>query len=155
MPLAPECAITPGMRAWPAIACLLPVLAGCGSSAKLPAGCNQGPDAIVKALGKAPAAVAIDGTPISGCFTRNASSDNVQIVGTNLLGAAEQLGDRARAGDPKAALQLGYLIGAAQRGSRRNGLGDELVRRLDAETTVAATGQAAYARGLRAGEAGG
>jgi hypothetical protein len=137
---------------------IVAVLAGCGGdkSEALPAACTAGPAAIVKALGNAPGAVAIDGsTPISDCFNRDANSDDVQIVGGFLLAAAQQLGDRARAGDQKAALQLGYLVGAASRGAKRNGLGDEIVRRLDAETTIGAAGQAAYDRGLRAGSAGG
>jgi hypothetical protein len=129
------------------IAATLALLAGCGGdkSESLPAACTNGPDAVVKALAKAPAHVTIDGTPISECFNRDASGDDVQIVGTNLLAAAQQLADQ------KQALRLGYLIGAARRGARRNGLGDEIVRRLEAETTGLGSGRAAYARGLRAG----
>jgi hypothetical protein len=106
---------------------------------------------VMKALAKAPGAVAIDGTPISGCFSRTASGDDVQIVGTNLLTAAEQLGDRARAGDTQAALRLGYLVGAAQRGVRRSGIGTEIIRRIGAETTGLGRGRAAYDRGHSAG----
>jgi hypothetical protein len=133
------------------------LLAGCGKdrAQPLPAACTAGPAAIVKALAKAPGAVTMKGTPISDCFNLDANSDDVQIVGGFLLAAAQQLGDRARAGDQKAALQLGYLVGAAQRGAKRNGLGDEIVRRLEAETTVGAARQAAYNRGLRAGSAAG
>ena len=134
------------------IACIAAVaaaLAGCGSdkSESLPAACTEGPDVVVRALAKAPAPVTIDGTPISECFNRDATSDDVQIVGTNLLGAAQQLVDRNQA------LQLGYLIGAARRGAKRNGLGDEIVRRLEAEATVDAAQRANYDRGLRAGAA--
>jgi hypothetical protein len=131
--------------------------AGCGTkhSEPLPAVCKQGFGAILKALAHAPGNVAMAGTPISHCFTRDASSDDVQIVGTNLLAAAQQLGDRARAGDKRAALQLGYLVGAARRGARRNGLGAEIVRRLEAEAAEAGAPQRAYDRGLRAGIDGG
>jgi hypothetical protein len=131
------------------IAAALALLAGCGGdkSESLPAACTNGPDAVVKALAKAPARVTIDGTPISECFNRNASGDDVQIVGTNLLAAAQQLADQ------KQALQLGYLIGAARRGAKRNGLGDEIVRRLEAEASVGAALRADYDRGLRAGSA--
>jgi hypothetical protein len=135
---------------------VLLLLTGCGSSSpKLPAACDKGPVAVEQALAKAPGSVAIDGTRISDCFVRNASSDDVQIVGTDLLTAAQQLGDKARAGSATAALQLGYLIGAAERGAMRSGVAGELIRRLEAETAVGAPQQGAYDRGLRAGEAGG
>ena len=129
------------------IAATLALLAGCGGdkSESLPAACTNGPDAVVKALAKAPAHVTIDGTPISECFNRDASGDDVQIVGTNLLAAAQQLSDRGQA------LQLGYLIGAARRGAKRNGLGAEIVRRLEAESAALGRCRAAYTSGLRAG----
>ena len=127
------------------------VLAGCGgdSNEKLPVACTEGPQTIVDALAKAPGAVTLDGTPISRCFNRGANADDVQVLGTMLVGAAQQLADQ------KKALQLGYLVGAAQRGAKRNGLADELVRRLQAEATVDAAQRADYNRGLRAGAAGG
>jgi hypothetical protein len=136
-----------------AIACVAIVAAGCGGdrSESLPAACTAGPDAVQKALTKAPAAVTVDGTPISECFNRDARGDDVQIVGTNLLAAAQQLGDRAKEGDQDAALRLGYLMGAAQKGAKRNGLGAEIVRRIEAETSGLGSGRAAYERGLRAG----
>jgi hypothetical protein len=132
--------------------CLL-LLAGCGGdkSESLPAACTEGPEAITKALAKAPAAVTVDGTPISQCFNRDASGDDVQLVGGFLLAAAQELGDRARAGDEQAALQLGYLVGAARKGAERNGLAAEMIRRLGAETTGLGPARAAYRRGLRAG----
>ena len=141
-----------------AIACAAAILAGCGGdkSESLPVACTDGPGTVIKALAKAPAAVVMDGTtPISECFNHDAAGTDVQIVGTNLLNAAQQLGDRARAGDEQAALRLGYLVGAARKGAKRNGLGDEIVRRLEAETAVGTAQQAAYDRGLRAGSAGG
>jgi hypothetical protein len=131
-------------------------LVGCGGdkSEHLPAACTEGPGAVLKALTKAPGAVVIDGlTPISQCFNRDAGGTDVQIVGTNLLNAAQQLGDKARAGDDQAALRLGYLVGAARKGAKRNGLGDEIVRRIEAETSGLGSGRAAYQRGVRAGAA--
>jgi hypothetical protein len=134
-------------------ACMAVFLAGCGGdrSEPLPQVCTEGPGAVLKALAKAPRNVAMHGTPISRCFNRDANGDDVQIVGTNLLAAAQQLSDRARAGDARAALQLGYLIGAARKGARRNGLGAEIVRRLETEAAAGAGLQRAYHRGLRAG----
>jgi hypothetical protein len=143
---------TSGVRWLAGIGIGLVALAGCGGgSQSLPAACIAGPGPVMKALARAPGPVAINGTPISRCFNRNASGDDVQIVGTNLLTAAEQLGDRARRGDAQAALRLGYLVGAAQRGVRRSGIGTEIVRRIDAETSGLGGGMAAYERGHRAG----
>lgn len=132
------------------------VAGGCthANSAKLPTACKEGFGVVLKALKTAPGKVTLQGSPISACFTRNASGDEIQIVGTNLITAAQQLGDRARGGDRRAALQLGYLIGAARRGSTRNNdLGAEIVRRMEAETALGAARRAAYERGLRAGSA--
>jgi hypothetical protein len=130
-------------------------MVGCGSdrSESLPAACTEGPAAVIKALANAPGAVTVDGTRISECFNRDARGDDVQIVGTTLLAAAQQLGDRARAGDQRAALQLGYLIGAARRGAKRNGLAAELIRRIESETTGLGAARGAYERGERAGSA--
>lgn len=128
------------------IAAAAALLAGCGSKSEpLPPACTKRPDAVVQALAKAPAPVAVQGTRISECFNRDASGDDVQIVGTNLLAAAQQLTDRGQA------LELGYLVGAARRGASRNGLGAEIVRRLEAEAAGLGSGRAAYRRGLRAG----
>jgi hypothetical protein len=133
--------------------CGLVLAAGCGgnSSESLPAACTEGPGPVVKALRSAPGAVAIDGTPISRCFNRNARGEDVQIVGTNLVTAAQELGDRARAGETAAALQLGYLVGAAQRGLKRSGVASEMVRRVEAEATGLGGARPAYERGLQAG----
>jgi hypothetical protein len=75
----------------------------------------------------------------------------MQALGTGLLAAAETLGDRARGGSDQAALQLGYLVGAAERGAKQSGIAGELIRRLQAETTLPARTQPAYTRGHRAG----
>ena len=130
------------------------LLAGCGhnKTEKLPAACSDGPLAYAQALQKAPGEVLIEHqTPISRCFNRNASGDDIQIVGTDMVAAAQRLHDDAQQGKPGAALQLGYLIGAAERGAKRSGLGDELVRRLEAETTGLGSARPDYQRGLRAG----
>jgi hypothetical protein len=128
------------------LAALTLLAAGCGSdkSEALPRACTEGPGAIVKALAAAPRAVTVDGTPISRCFNVDASGDDIQIVGTNLLAAAQQLADSGRA------LELGYLIGASERGAKRNGLGAEIVRRLEQESSAVGA-RDDYQRGLRAG----
>src|SRR4051794_30331770 len=103
--------------------------AGCGGNGpeSLPAACTDGPGSIAKALVAAPAQVTVGGVPLSHCFTRDASADDVQIVGMNLVAVAQQLGDKAAARpDGDAAVRLGYLVGAARRGAARNGLAAEL-----------------------------
>ena len=141
------------MRRAVAIASVAVLLTGCGSNRdeSLPAACTGGPGAVRKALAKAPAPVTMSGTRISDCFVRDANGDALQILGTTLLAAAQQLGDRARSGDEQAAMELGYLISAARRGAARNGLAAEMVRRLDSETESLGPARAAYQRGLRAG----
>jgi hypothetical protein len=139
-----------------AVLVVLVALAGCGDGndpihvTNLPPECAGDFGGLEKALAAAPGRVLVSGEPISNCFTRGAGAADLEALGTSLLTAAQQLGDRARA-SPRAALQLGYLIGAARRGSQRNGVAAELVRRLEAETTIAAARRAAYDRGLRAG----
>lgn len=132
---------------WLGAMALLAAVVSCGSSGaeKLPTACTEGPGAVVEALAAAPGAVTIHGTPISRCFNRGAGGQDEQIVGTNLVAAAAQLAAGGRA------LELGYLIGAARRGAKRTGLGDELVRRLQQESAGAMIRSAEYTRGLRAG----
>lgn len=138
---------------------VLVALAGCGGGnndavqiTNQPPECVGDSAALLKALAAAPGRVVVDGKPISHCFTRNQDGAELQVLGTGFLAAAQQLGDRAAA-DPKAAVQLGYLIGAAERGARRYGVADEMVRRLKGETGALGPNAAAYQRGLRAGSA--
>ena len=142
------------MRRIAAIA-LTALLAGCGNHpdiqvTNLPSECVGVPTRMLKALKRAPAPVRVGGVPISHCFIKDQSGTDVQILGTTLIAAAQQLGDRAGS-DKAMALQLGYLVGAARRGARRNGVTDELVRRIEAETGGVGGHRQAYQRGLRAG----
>jgi hypothetical protein len=141
-----------------AFACIALAAPGCGGGTgdaihvtDLPRQCVGDSGGLLKALGAAPRPVRVDGEPISRCFSRNDDSVEMQALGTGLVAAAETLGDRARSGSDKAALQLGYLVGAAERGANQSGIAGELIRRLQAETTLPAQAQAAYARGHRAG----
>jgi hypothetical protein len=129
-------------------------LAGCGGHGpeKLPAACASGPAAVLKALAAAPGAVRVGGVSLSHCFNRTASASDVQTVGGTLLAVAEQLSNRAEAHpEGAAALRLGYLIGAAQRGASRNGVAAELVRRLEQEEGSLPSRSAAFRSGMRAG----
>ena len=120
-----------------AFACLV-LFVGCGSEDdSTPVACLEGPGAYERALVAAPGEVLLGGeTPISECFTRNQSTGDLTRVGEATIEAATDLNAAARA-EPggEAALQLGYLLGAAQRGAEESeGIHADLVRRL----TVAA-----------------
>jgi hypothetical protein len=108
--------------------------AGCGGTDDTtPAACLEGPGAYLTALAGAPGAVTLsDGTPISGCLVENQSGGDLANVGSALVIAATKLDAKARE-DPGGAanLQLGYLVGAAQRGADgTSGIHAELIRRL-------------------------
>jgi len=118
-----------------AFACLLPALAaGCGKQDdSTPVACLEGSRAYVSALAAAPGEVKLDGeTPISDCLAENQQGGDLATVGTALVEAATELNAETRT-DPggDAGLQLGYLIGAAQRGAdRTEGIHADLLRRL-------------------------
>ncbi|HYJ22747.1 MAG TPA: hypothetical protein VEW07_12085 [Solirubrobacterales bacterium] len=121
------------------LACLLAVLAaGCGKQDdSTPVACLEGTSAYVRALAAAPGEVRLAGaTPISECLAENQQGGDLATVGEALVGAATELNSEARAEpDGDAALQLGYLVGAAQRGADgTEGIHADLLRRL----TVAA-----------------
>ena len=145
-------------------ACLVAV--GCGEpSDSTPVACLEGTDAYVKALGDAPDTVKLQGaTPISECLAENQQAGDLATVGTALVAAATRLNAEARAkpgGDPN--LQLGYLLGAAERGAgNTNGIHADLIRRLSAAARYSPDNRplppvflSAYREGFDAGEAGG
>jgi hypothetical protein len=112
----------------------LAVLAGCGSTdSSTPVACLEGGGAYLKALEAAPREVKLNGeTPISYCLAENQKAGDLAAVGTAMLAAATKLNAEARAepgGD--ANLQLGYLLGAAERGAEStDGIHSDLIRRL-------------------------
>jgi hypothetical protein len=122
-------------RALPiALSVLALAAAGCGEpSDSTPAACLEGSGAYLAALHQAPGAVELrGGVPISECLAENQKAGDLATVGTALVAAATKLNSEARS-DPGGAanLQLGYLLGAAQRGAdRSNGIHAELIRRL-------------------------
>jgi hypothetical protein len=139
---------------------LLPLLAlaGCGSSSPaLPVACTGAPSLFTAALASAPASVTLPGgTPISQCVAH--AGDQLESVSFALTPVADTLAARA-ARDSAAALQLGYLIGAVERGAARaGGSAAELVRRVDQTGALPGAGAqqfAALQRGLAAGRSGG
>jgi hypothetical protein len=144
------------------LACAVPAASACGADEPpLAAACTQSSAAIERALQRAPVTVRLgDGTALSDCFTNARTDAALQSFGVIAVGAAEHLGVRARHGDARAAVQLGYLVGAARRGARRSsGIQAELARRVARAAAFVddggAAASAALARGMRAGEAGG
>jgi hypothetical protein len=119
------------------VACVFAVL-GCGSQDdSTPVACLEGAPAYEKALQAAPDEVRLSGeTPISDCLAENQQAGDLAQVGEAMVETATKLNAEGRADpDADAALQLGYLLGAAQRGGARSeGIHSDLVRRL----TVAA-----------------
>jgi hypothetical protein len=144
----------------------LGVLAGCGSTDNsTPVACLEGEGVYLKALDKAPGEVKLSGeAPISECLAENQKAGDLATVGTALVGVATKLNAEARAepgGD--ANLQLGYLLGAAERGaSQTNGIHAELIRRLTAAARYSPDNRPppaaflrVYREGFDAGRAGG
>lgn len=107
---------------------------GCGEpSDSTSVACLEGGGAYVRALSDAPGVVKLQGeTPISKCLAQNQQAGDLAAVGTALVAAATRLNAEARA-EPggEANLQLGYLLGAGERGAEStNGIHAELIRRL-------------------------
>jgi hypothetical protein len=128
-------------------------LAACGDDAPLPAACTAEPATVRSALRVAPSPVRLDGTRISACVHHASDADELQAVGSTLVGAAGGLADSGRAHPGgEAELGLGYLVGAARRGAGdQGGERTELVRRLEQEAQVLAGSRDAYRRGIEAG----
>ncbi len=133
-------------------------LAGCGASVNqpVPAACLGTPQDVTGALVGAPGHVALtEGTQLSRCVARATSDGDLQNLGTVLSGAADALAARMPH-DSRAALRLGFLIGAVRRGAMHTqGVSAELVRRLEQSGRMDApppSVEAALRRGLSAGQ---
>ncbi len=141
--------------------------AGCGRSQsdETPAACLDGASAYASALAAAPSAVTLAGdTSISDCLAENQNGGDLASVGEAMIEAATRLNAEARAepgGD--ANLQLGYLLGAAERGAdRTEGIHTDLVRRLTVAARYSPGNRplppallVTYRQGFDAGRAGG
>lgn len=112
------------------------IVGGCGGTDdETPVACLEGGAVYLSALRDAPSDVRLDGeTPISACLATNQTGGDLAEVGTAMLGAATELNAKARAEPGGAAnVQLGYLLGAAERGGEESeGIHAELIRRLSA-----------------------
>lgn len=142
------------------------IVGACGDNDDLtPAACLEGADTYLRALEEAPGEVRLDGeTAISECLAENQSGGDLAAVGAAMLETTTELSAAART-DPGggANLQLGYLIGAAERGAGgTEGIHADLIRRLTAAARYSprarpptATFLATYREGFDAGRAGG
>src|SRR3954449_5050001 len=139
---------------------------GCGSqNDSTPVACLEGAPAYEKALREAPGEVLLGGeTPISDCLASNQTAGDLARVGEAMVETATTLNAEAREEDGgDAAVQLGYLLGAAQRGADSSeGIHADLVRRLTVAARYAPGGHplsqqflSAYRQGFDAGRSGG
>jgi hypothetical protein len=125
----------------PAALALAPIvlalaLAACGTSEEgTPVACLEGSKAYLKALEDAPEPVRLPGgTRISDCLPKNQAGGELATIGGSMVRAATTLNSEAR-DDPggPAAIRLGFLLGAVERGAEDTaGIHSELVRRLEA-----------------------
>ncbi len=125
----------PAAPALAAIALAL-ALGACGTSDEgTPVACLEGAKAYLRALEDAPEPVRLPGgTRISDCLTKNQGGGELATIGGSMVRAATALNSEARR-DPSgpAAVQLGFLLGAVERGTDDTaGIHSELVRRLEA-----------------------
>lgn len=141
--------------------CLI-AIAGCGTqNESTPVACLEGAAAYEKALQDAPAEVLLGGaTPISDCLASNQTAGDLSQVGEAMVEAATNLNAKAREkSGERAALQLGYLLGAAKRGAEDSeGIHSDLVRRLTVSARFAPGKQPlspAFYRAYRTGYAAG
>jgi hypothetical protein len=137
--------------------------AGCGNQGdSTPVACLEGSAAYEKALAAAPGEVLLGGeTRISECLAENQQAGDLARVGEAMVQTATELNAEARfTTGSKASLQLGYLLGAAQRGAESSeGIHSDLVRRLTVAARYSPTGQLSrevlrsYREGFDAGHA--
>jgi len=145
---------------------LAALLSGCGSpDDSTPVACLEGSGTYLSALRAAPETVTLDDeTAISDCLADNQKAGDLGAVGTAMLAAATKLNAEARA-EPggEANLQLGYLLGAAERGAEStSGIHTDLIRRLSAAARYSPGNRPlppvflrTYREGFDAGETGG
>ena len=108
-------------------------LGACGSDDEtdVAAACLGDASAYASALRSAPDEVRLDGeTPISECLVPNQEGGQLATIGRQMVVAATRLNTDARR-DPAGpeAVQLGYLVGAIERGGE--GIHADLVRRVN------------------------
>lgn len=132
------------------------LLASCSNEQPPPSACAQAASADVQeALRGAPErAVLSDGTLLSTCVDRAEDDAALQTLGLSLVAVADRLAEKV-ATSPRAAFELGFLIGAAERGAGPSGgTQAELVQRLE-QTVSFRTGSKAREAEIMRGRAAG
>jgi hypothetical protein len=135
------------------VALALVVAAGCSQDeVEYPPECSNGPRAVRGALAQAPdGEVAIEGTvKLSDCLVPSADAGPLASFGGSVIAVAAPLVERARGGDQRALLELGFLFGALERGADP-GVHDELVFRFEQELIRVDRRSPAFRRGEAAG----
>ncbi|HKB50780.1 MAG TPA: hypothetical protein VKC63_05065 [Solirubrobacterales bacterium] len=126
---------------------------GCGAPGdSTPVACLDGAGAYLGALGDAPGEVRLSGeASISDCLAENQKTGDLATVGAAMLTATTKLNGEARSKPGGAAnVQLGYLLGAAQRGAEgTEGIHTELIRRLSAAARYSPDNQSLSPQFLR------
>lgn len=147
--------------ATPLLCFLALVACGCGKqNESTPVACLEGAAAYEQALQDAPGEVRLAGkTPIGECLASNQMPGDLARVGEAMIDSATKLNAAAREGDRQAALELGYLVGAAQHGAADSeGIHSDLLRRLTVAARFAPAEQPhppAFFRAYRSGYAAG
>jgi hypothetical protein len=120
-----------------ALAALLAMFTtGCSKSEpeQAPAACLEGPSVYTEALPAFPGAVRLQGeTRISDCLVPGQQGGELAEVGSSMITVATRLNEEARRSPiaPETA-ELGYLVGAAERGAEGTaGIHEDLIRRLN------------------------
>jgi hypothetical protein len=111
-------------------------LGSCGSSEppETPSACLAPASAYLSALAAAPGDVRLDGTTsISNCLVEEQAAGPLGEVGKSMVKAATELNRRVLHGDSRQdAVELGYLVGAAEAGaSNTGGIHRDLVLRIE------------------------
>jgi hypothetical protein len=145
------------------LAAALVTVVGCGSDDDpvTPRACLGSASVYLDALEDAPGEVLLDGaTPISDCIVPGQEAGPLAQAGDSMVGAATRLNREIRRDfDERAAVQLGYLVGAVQEGAAATGgIHEDLVLRLDAaarfnggDTPFGARFERAFGEGYAAG----
>jgi hypothetical protein len=133
-------------------------LPACGTNDEgTPVACLEGSKTYLQALEDAPEPVRLPGgTRISDCVTKNQGGGELATIGISMVRAATALNSEARQnpGGP-AAVELGFLLGAVERGAENTaGIHSELVRRLEAAAKYSSGDRPLPRRLERAYEAG-
>ena len=134
-------------------------MAGCGAKENdlAPAACLATNQGYLMALERAPAEVRLGGsTPISDCLVPNQDAGQLANIGQEMIVAATKLNLQARQGSEPATVQLGYLIGAVNKGA--DAIHTDLVRRINSAARFSQNGgalSASFARGFGRGYAAG